>query len=126
MRAEKPARGELIIFLPFDARGTPCLAAEEPSLGGVGKKAVGGVALCGYVGVEGLIAELGSQKALRAGQVAVLYVHLIAALVKIRRRGLRCEGVEPEVVEFLRVQRKRHRRGLLRADDEIDLAIRIE
>src|ERR1700720_4725716 len=106
MPAEKPARGELIVFLPFDARGTPCLAAEEPSLGAVGKKAVGGVALCGYVGVEGLIAELGSQKTLRSGKVTILYVHLIAALVKIRRGGVGCEGVEPEVVEFLRVQCK--------------------
>src|SRR6516165_4514427 len=46
--------------------------------------------------------------------------------MKIRCRRLRHEGVQPEKIELLRVQRERCRSCLLRCDDEIELCVRVE
>src|SRR6266481_3070862 len=56
----------------------------------------------------------------------MLKVDLIAALMKIRRSRLRCKRVEAEEVQFLRIDGKRNRSCLLRAEDEVELRVGIE
>src|SRR5262249_549096 len=78
------------------------------------------------VGVKLFVTELGSQQPGTADHVAVLYVGLKATLMKIRSRRLGSEGVQTEVIELLRIDRKREGRCLLGSQDKIELRIGIE
>ena len=83
VRTKKLLRSELIILLPFHARSTPSLPAEESAFGRIRKQPVRVVALGRHIGVEFFETELRSQNALFSGQITMLCVRLISTLVKI-------------------------------------------
>src|SRR5262249_9371408 len=83
--ANELKRRELVDLLPFDAGSTPSLAAEESTFCRIRQEAIGLVALRRHVGVKLLEAELRNESAALSGQVAVLGIDLIAALMKIGR-----------------------------------------
>ena len=56
----------------------------------------------------------------------MLSINLVAALMIVRRRGLRREGIQPHVLQLLRIDGNRDSRSLLGIDIEIELRVRVE
>src|SRR5260370_7352074 len=98
---------------------------EETAFSGLQKQTVRIVALRSDVGVKALVAELRIQQARLADDVMILRVDLLPALMKIRRRRLRCKGAKPEVVKLLRIHCNRNRTCLLPTETKFTLRIGI-
>src|SRR5258708_4510237 len=103
MGAGKVARAKLISLLPRGAQCIPVLTVEEPARGCLDQKRIGIVAVGCYIGVEAFISELREQQGVRTRCVPVLDGGHVAALMEIRRRTLRIERVQSEVIESLRI-----------------------
>src|ERR1700722_10699946 len=105
MCAQEMTRSELIDLLPLDAIGPASLTVEETSLGRLYQKLVGIIRRCGNVGVEAFVADLRDQGALFSGKIAMLSIKLIPSLVEICRGGLWGKGIQPQVIQLLRIDR---------------------
>src|SRR5271165_2867939 len=113
VRTDKSPWGKLIVLLPTDAVSAPGLAVEETAFRSFQKQTIWVVALRRDVCIKTFIAELRTQQASLADQVAMLNIDLIAALMKIRRRLQSREGVQAEIIEFLWIECNGDGSGLL-------------
>src|SRR5215813_405487 len=126
MRTEEVFGCKLVSFAPIKPSSTAGLTVKEPSLGSVDQKFEGLVILRGDVDVVAFVAELRGQNIGFSHKVAILAVNLISTLMEVPRRRLRCKSVQSQVIEFLRIHGNGHSRGLLRANGEVKLGIRVE
>ncbi len=101
----KLSRSELIDLLPLGAIGPASLAVEETSLRRLDQKLIGIIIWCGNVGIVAFVADLRDQGALFSNQIAMLSVELIPSLVEICGGGLWGKGIQPQVIQLLRIDR---------------------
>ncbi len=119
------ARSKLVALLPFQPPCPARLAIEVSSLRSFDKELVGVVALCADVRIVGLVTELRFQRTLVSGQVPVLRVNLVPALMKVCRRRLRRECIQAHVPELLGKHSERDCRCLRRTYLQIALGVRV-
>src|ERR1700733_790391 len=105
MCAQEMPRCELIDLLPLEAIGPASLTVEETSLRRLDEKLIGIISRCGDVGVVTFVADLRDQGVLFSRKIAMLSIKLIPSLVEICRGGLWGKGIQPQVIQLLRIDR---------------------
>ena len=108
---------------PLRVFALPRLAVPESAGGCFDEQIEWRRAVRGHIDVKPLIAELRNQQRIRAERVAMLDREHIAALVNIRRRGLRKKRIQSVVVDLLRIKRERNARRLAVAEVNVRLCI---
>src|SRR5271165_3431279 len=113
MLAPQMPGSELIRLVQVQTRRAASLRVEESTFGSFDLQPIQIVALWSDVRIEYFVAELRREQTRLPDYIMMLCVNLVAALVVVRRRGLRREGVQAQILELLRIKRKGNSRGLL-------------
>src|SRR4030095_7069857 len=97
-----------------------------PALGRFWQKTIGSITRRSDIGIECLVTELRRQQAFFSSEIPMLRIHLVAALVVIRRGQLGREGVESQVLKLLWIEAKRDRGSLFGGQVQFELRIRVD